>query len=161
MRKRYLLIATIIFLLLGSIIVYLKANPPLSALGVSYYADDETKRVIQLVNSGLVNIKLNTVLVNGNDKSKVELGVTRSNHMVMGGGLDEDPTITFHAINKFPIKPVLSPEEFMEKVNQGELQSIKQYGIRILGLEEPKVVTIKYTYLGFPLSLEVDVVREK
>jgi hypothetical protein len=60
--------------------------------------------------------------------------------MVAGGGLDEDPNITFHSIDKFPIKPQLTSSEITEQVKQGELESIKQYGIRIYGQDKPKEV---------------------
>lgn len=160
LKKKYLLLVIIIVTLLGSLILYLKTHPPLSTNGITYYPEDDTKRVVEIENSGLVNIKLNTVLINGKDEGKVELGVSRSNHMVMGSGLDEDPNITFHAIDEFPIKPQSKSKGIAEKINQVDLQSIKLYGIRIFGQEEPKVVTIKYTYLGIPFSIEVDVVNK-
>lgn len=160
MKKNFFISLFIIVVLLGSLFLYLKMHQPLSYSGITNYAEDDKKRVIEIVNTGFVNVELNTVLVNGRDKGKVELGVGRSNHMIMGSGLDEDPTITFHSIDEFPIKPESNSEDSAERINQDGLQSIKFYGIRIFGHEEPKVITIKYKYLGMPFSLEVDTVKK-
>jgi len=160
LKKNFFISVFIIVVLLGSLLLYLKIHPPLSFSGITNYTEDDKKRVIEIVNTGFVNVELNTVLVNGRDKGKVELGVSRSNHMIMGSGLDEDPTITFHSIDEFPIKPESNSEDRTERINQDELQSIKFYGIRIFGHEEPKEITIKYKYLGMPFSLEVDTVKK-
>ncbi|MDX1805865.1 MAG: hypothetical protein R3267_02410 [Paenisporosarcina sp.] len=160
MKKNFFISIFIIIVLVGSLFLYLKTHPPLSYSGITDYTEDEKKRVIEIENTGFVNVELNAVLVNGRDKGKVELGVSRSNHIIMGSGLDEDPAITFHSIDEFPIKPQSNSEERAEKINKDELQSIKFYGIRIFGHEEPKVITIKYKYLGMPFSLEVDTVKK-
>ena len=135
-------------------------HPPLSYSGITNYTVDDKKVVIEIENTGFVNVELNTVLINGSDKGKVQLGVSRSNHMIMGSGLDEDPTISFHSIDEFPIIPESNSEDSTERMNPDELQSIKFYGIRIFGHEEPKAITIKYKYLGMPFSLEVDTVQK-
>jgi hypothetical protein len=141
--------------------VDLKIHPPLSYSGITNYTVDDKKVVIGIENTGFVNVELNTVLINGSDKGKVQLGVSRSNHMIMGSDLDdEDPTISFHSIDEFPIIPESNSEDSTERMNPDELQSIKFYGIRIFGHEEPKLITIKYKYLGMPFSLEVDTVQK-
>ncbi|WP_133058602.1 hypothetical protein [Halalkalibacter urbisdiaboli] len=157
LKKTLLIIGGIlVFLLLGSFI-YLKTNPPLSANGISFYLDDETKRVVEIVNSGFANIKLKNVLVNGNKAENVELGASRTNHMVAGGGLDEDPYITFHKINKLEIQPELPLDEQKGLYEIDDRQIIKHYGLRVFGNEVPEKINIKYTYLCIPYSLEVDV----
>ena len=160
LKKNFFISMFILVVLLGSLFLYLKMHPPLSYSGITTYAEDEKKRVIEIENTGFVNVELITVLVNGREKGKIELGVSRSNHIIMGSGLDEDPAITFHSIDEFPIKPQSNSEDRTEKINKDELQSIKFYGIRIFGHEEPKVITIKYKYLGMSFSLEVDTVKE-
>ncbi|MFC7063818.1 hypothetical protein [Halobacillus seohaensis] len=156
--KRTLLIigGILLFFLLGSII-YLKANPPLSSNGISFYADDEKKRVVEIVNSGFANINLQNVLINGNKAENVELGASRTNHMVAGGGLEEDPYITFHKINKIEVQPELSPEEQKALYEEDDRKIIKHYGLRAFGNEIPEKITIKYMYSFIPYSLEVDV----
>ncbi|AYC30330.1 hypothetical protein [Paenisporosarcina cavernae] len=143
-------------MLLGSII-YLKANPPLEANGISFYPDDKTKRVIEITNFGLANINLENVLVNGNNSENVELGISRTNHMVVGAGLDKDPYITFHKINELEIHPALPLDELNELNEMDDRRIIKHYGLRTFGNEVPEKITIKYTYLFIPYSLDVDV----
>ncbi|KGX87120.1 hypothetical protein N783_10460 [Pontibacillus marinus BH030004 = DSM 16465] len=137
--------------------IYLKSNPPLSSKGVSFYADYETKRVVEIENNGFANLKLKDVLVNGFKAEKVELGVSRSNHMIAGGGLDEDRYITFHKLSELEIQPVLPLDEQRKLYQKGDKKIIKHYGLRVFGNEVPKTLNIKYTYLGIPYSLEVDV----
>jgi hypothetical protein len=157
LKKALLIIGGIlVFTLLGSLI-YLKVNPPLSANGISFYPDDETKRVVEIENSGFANIKLKNVLVNGNNAENVELGASRTNHMVAGGGLDEDPYITFHKINKLEVQPKLPSQEQKELYEKESRQTIKHYALRAFGVEAPEKINIKYTYLFIPYSLEVDV----
>jgi len=160
LKKNFFISVFILIGLLGSFFLYLKMHPPLSYSGITNYTEDDKKVVIEIENTGSVNVELNTVLVNGRDRGKVELVVSRSNHMIMGSGLDEEPAITFHSIDEFPIKPESKPEDRTERINQDEFQSIKFYGIRIFGHEVPKVITIKYKYLGMPFSLEVDTVNK-
>lgn len=156
--KRKLLITGLIFVfLLWGCFIYLKSNPPLSSKGISFYADDETKRVVEIENNGFANLKLKHVLVNGFKSEKVELGVSRSNHMVAGGGLDEDPYLTFHKLNELEIQPMLPLEEKRRLYQKGDKKIIKHYGLRVFGNEAPKTLHIKYSYLGIPYSLEVDV----
>ncbi len=131
--------------------MYIKMNPPLSAPGITYDIRDETKRVIQIVNDGFANCNLKSVLVNGNAAQQVELGVSRTNHMVLGAGVEEDPNITFHDIQEFQVQPKGLADKHV----------IKHYGLRVFGKENPEYIKIKYTYLGIPYTLEVDVKREK
>jgi hypothetical protein len=92
--KKASLVVVFTYILFAASFVYLKANPPLSSSGVSFYGDEETKRVVEIVNSGFANIKIKDVLVNGNKAQNVELGASRTNHLVAGEGLDEDQYIT-------------------------------------------------------------------
>lgn len=108
--------------------IYLKANPPLSANRISIYPDHETKRVVRIVNSGFADIILINVLVNGNESENVEWGASRTNHMVAGGGLDEDPYITFHKVNKLEIQPELPLDEQNRIYEIDDRQVIKHYG---------------------------------
>lgn len=139
--------------------MYLKANPPLSSNGMTFYSDDETKRVVEIINNGFANIKINKVLVNGKKAKKVELGASRTSHLVIGGGLDRDPYITFHNIIELEVQPALSPEEERRLSEKGDKKIIKHYGLRIVGNEVPETINIKYTYLGIPFSLNIDVTQ--
>ncbi len=156
MKKRLFIIVVASACLLGSVL-YLKINPPLSANGITYYQDDKTKRVVQIVNSGFADITLNNVLVNGIKAKKVELATSRSNHMIAGGGLDENPHITFHKINEVKVKPELPHKDQQELYEKDDRKVIKDYGLRVWGNEVPERLKITYTYLFIPFTLEVDV----
>ncbi|MBT2680648.1 hypothetical protein J7E38_16685 [Bacillus sp. ISL-35] len=140
-------------------LIYLKANPPLSANGISFYEKDDTKRVVELVNSGFADIKLKEVLINGNKPESVELWASTTNHMVAGGGLDDDPFITFYKINEIEIQPKLSQEEQNKLYEMEDREVIKHYGLRVFGNEAPEKINITYNYLLIPYSLEVDVME--
>lgn len=157
MKKIFLTIVILIVGLMAVFVIYIKSNPPLSSPGFSGYVD-KTLKVIEIENSGFVDIKINKVLVNGNEPRKVELGVSRSSLIVGGGaGLDENLYVSFHKINDFKIKPKLTPKEQKERFENGDLKSIKHYGLRVYGKEEPEEITVSYTYLGVPLKLIVNV----
>ncbi|WP_227396118.1 hypothetical protein [Jeotgalibacillus aurantiacus] len=157
MRKVLLIISgTIIALLLVSVI-YLKFNPPLSANGVSFYADDETKRVIEIINDGFTDVSLRQVMADEKKVEQTELGIGRSNHIIAGDGLDEDPYISFHNINEYAIQPALSSEELNDLYTVEDTQVVKHYGLRTFGDHSPQKITIDYTYLFLPSTLEVDV----
>ena len=95
LKKNFFISMFILVVLLGSLFLYLKTHPPLLYSGITNYTEDEKKRVIEIENTGFVNVELITVLVNGREKGKIELGVSRSNHIIMGRGLDED---TMHRV---------------------------------------------------------------
>ena len=84
MKKNFFISVFIIIVLVGSLFLYLKTHPPLSYSGITDYTEDEKKRVIEIENTGFVNVELNAVLVNGRDKGKVELGVSRSITLLWG-----------------------------------------------------------------------------
>lgn len=157
MKKIILLIGIISILFVVSFI-YLKSNPPLTVTGKTYYTYEETKRIVSIENNGFTDIKLKNVLVNGKKAKNVELGVSRTLQMV-GGTIRDGEQITFHNINEFAVKPRLQDEEITRIIEdeKGDRQTIIHYGVRVTGNEPPEKITIKYTYLGIPYSLEVDV----
>ena len=157
LKKTSLIIGFLSVFLVLSIFMYITVNPPLSANGVSSFSDDKMKIVVEIVNSGFSNIKIKSVLVNGNNAQNIELGVSRTNHLVIGGGLEEDRYITFHNINELEVQPELPIEELKRLNEKRDTQIIKHHGLRVIGKEIPEKIMIKYTYLGIPFSLEVDV----
>lgn len=141
-------------LVIVCIFVLLKIYPPLSSWGFTSFADQETKKVVEIVNSGYVPIKIKRVLVNENEAKEVELGVSTSNHMVLGAGIDEEPTITFHNILQVKVQPKPSQEE----LNDLTITDIaRHYGLRVTGNEIPEIITIQYSYFGIPFELDIDV----
>jgi hypothetical protein len=153
LKKVSIIIGVAFVFLLLSIFIYLKLNPPLSTPGYSSYSDDKMKRIVEIVNSGFANIKIKSVLINGNKAQKVDLGASKTEHLVAGAGIEEDPNITFHNINDLEVQPVVE----RDKLSLKGKDLIKHYGLRVYGNEVPKKVMIKYNYLGIPFSLEVSV----
>lgn len=161
LKKLFLVIGVISFLFLVGFI-YLKANPPLAVPGITFYTYEETKRIVSIENNGFTSIKLKNVLVNGKKAKNVELGVSRTLQMV-SGTIRDGEQITFHNINEFDVKPRLRDEEITRIIEEekGDRQTIIHYGLRVTGNEPPEKITIKYTYLGIPYSIEVDVKEER
>ena len=149
--KVVLILISIVFI---CIIVLLKINPPLSSSGYTSFPDHEKKKIVEVVNSGYVHIKMNKVLVNGKEAKQAELGVSTSNQMVLGGGIDEEPTITFHEIHQINVQPKSAPEQLHDL----SITNIaRHYGLRVTGNEIPEKITIQYSYFGIPFELDIDV----
>jgi len=151
-KKRPLLVLALVALLLVAAAAgYVYRNPPLSTPGWSISNIDEGAVVVHLVNNGFFNISLKEVVINGHESpTRVELGTSTSGLMVMGGP-DEHPDITFHGISEVKIQPELTGNK-MDKAIQallaGERGHIFHYGIVINHASTVKTVTIKYSYLG-------------
>lgn len=157
MKKAFLTVVVIISISIVISVVYFLKKPPLSSAGITFYDADETKRVVEIVNSGFVSISIQNVLVNGNEARKVELGASRTNHLVAGGGIDKYSYITFHSINELEVQPELRAEKLHELNEKGDSETIRHYGLRVIGNEVPEIITIIYKYLGILYSLDVDV----
>ena len=149
-------------------LLYVKVNPPLFIRGVSSnavqadnMANDKGEPFVIVANAennGLGDIRLKEVLINANEKpDRVELGVGRSNHLVMvkqaRGDIDEDEKISFHRIHEFPIKPVVQSEDI-------DSDTIKHYGIAVSHNGKINSLVINYSYFGIPLELKLDLNEE-
>ena len=159
-RNLKIFIAILIVFIVSGFIVYIKIHPPLSGGGITWNQYDDTTRVLEIINEGSANIELKSVLVNNTETpEKVELGVSRSMHIVLGGGLDEDPDITFHDISEYKIIPRArySSEEMDKLVEAHDRTVIKSYGIRIDHNKPLENVIIKYRYYWIPFTYEIDV----
>jgi hypothetical protein len=159
-NKVLILIVLIVIFLVGSLL-YFKFNPPLHFEGHSANAEQASGDspntevnpfviVANPVNEGFADIKIKEVLVNSYDKpKKVELGVSRSNWLVLVSEAVGDPSegISFHEIEDYPIKK--SPKN---KYEDGDIDTIRHYGIAIFHDEEITKIIVKYSYLGFPFE---------
>jgi hypothetical protein len=144
----------VILLFLVVAIVFVLNNPPLGSYGHSV-SNTNNSATIELHNTGFANVKIKEVLVNGSLKpEEVELGVSRTGNMIVGGNLEEDPYISFHDITSLPIKQELSAERMNELFSTNDRSTIIHYGIRLWHNDPIDNVTIKYSYLGIPMSLE-------
>jgi hypothetical protein len=105
-------------------------------------------------NNGFGKIRLKEVLINSNEEpNRVELGVGRSNHMVMVthavGNMGEG--ISFHEIGEYPIKPLS-----MVRSEEVDSDTIKHYGIAVSHDEKINNLVVKYSYLGIPFEKKLD-----
>ncbi len=165
-KKSRIFIVVIVMLLVG-ILLYFKINPPLDIRGIGSNAEQAGNVtsdkgnpfviVAQPENNGFVNIRLKEVLINSNEKPiKAELGVGRSNHMVMVtqalGNIEEDEEISFHEISEYPIRPLTKVQN-----EQVDSDTIKHYGIAVFHYEKINNLIIKYSYLGIPFEKEIDI----
>ncbi|MBP3966535.1 hypothetical protein [Paenibacillus lignilyticus] len=159
MRKRSIKVGVcLIILILIGLYILVKSNPPLVSNGLTSNPNDNTYGIVEVQNVGFVDIVLKQVLVNESEEpKKVDLGVSRSNHLVLGGELDSDPNITFHAINELKIKPALSPAELKKLVANNDREVIRNYGIRIQHDNPIRQITVKYNYFMIPFTFRKDV----
>jgi hypothetical protein len=150
-KKGYIIFISLIILTF----VYLKLNSPLVSNGTMGNIHDESIKLIELENFGFSDIVIKNVLVNEIEEPKtVELGVSRSNYLVM---ITNEPEITFHAINKYKIEPTLSPEEMQKLNDNNDNQTIRHYGLKISHDKPIESVTVTYRYLLIPFTLHKDV----
>lgn len=164
-RRILLVIAGLLLIVMASTVFYIVKNPPLHVRAITYNLEEDRYRVVdgyrilEVVNEGLVPISLNEVLVNGNEKpERVELGVSKHLHMVDGS---DHPDITYHDLNAFLIKPEHPLEErkriWSQQQQSGKKEHIFHYGVRVYPIKPIETITIKYWYLGIPLSITTDV----
>lgn len=166
-KKVQILIGVIVILLVGSL-MYFKTNPPLDIRGYSANAKqagsftniEENQFVIVAnpENKAFANIILKEILVNSNKKpNRVELGVSRSNYMVMVSEVlgDTNEGISFHELGEYPIKPISIVES--EEIDS---DAIKNYGIAVFNDEKINSLIIKYSFLGIPFEKELDLKRD-
>jgi hypothetical protein len=154
MKRILFVLGSIIVLLVIGGYTYLKFNPPLISSGITYYEDDIVGVSVEIINNGFADAKLKTVLVDGNINETVELGTSKTGHLILGGNLEEDENISFHKIDEIAIHPKLTIEELNE-----DSDVVKHYGIRVFTESAPKTVLIKYKYLFLTFELNVDVRR--
>lgn len=150
------LVISIIIIVLG-LFMYIKYNPPLWSPGVSSMRGNASN-LVEIVNHGFADIYLEKVFVNNREKPvKVELGVSRTNHLVLGAGLDVDPYVTFHNIRVYEVKPELSAEKRKILEESKDRKVIKHYGLYISHDKPLKKIIIIYRYLGFKFRHEKDI----
>lgn len=158
--SKFFRLALVVIIIIAAFVTYLKMNPPLESSGITFYSDRKHVRVIEIENKGFTDLRIKEVLVNGDQAKHVELGVSTTNHIVAGGGLDEDPNITFHSIEDLPIPPALTPEEKKELAEQGNTTQPRHFGLRITHDKKIETISVQYTYFFIPYKLEVDAYRE-
>ncbi|MDW0118357.1 hypothetical protein QTL97_15605 [Sporosarcina thermotolerans] len=157
MKKLTLVTSIILF---GLLVVFLGfiyiSNPIVMNGSYSTYEDmsGEKDIVIHFYNEGISRVLLKEVLINKRVNSKVELGVSYDTLQIVQSGTDNN-LIVFGELDKEYVDPKITSEEILGIINKKEMTPI-HYGIRIKDYEEPiESITIKYKYLGFPVTKEI------
>ena len=157
MKKR---LPVISILLIGTIVVFLGFvyfSKPIVLDGSSTYEDMIGNKdiVIHLYNEGISKVLLKKVLINNKaGTKKVELGVSYDTSQNVQSGTD-NKLIMFGELEKEYVNPRIPSGEILGIINKKEMTPIN-YGIRIMDYDEPiESITIKYKYLGFPVTKKI------
>ncbi len=147
-----LLSTLIVALIIG--FIFLRNLQVLKISGITQSSDIKMV-ILELKNSGFRDIKLLNVTMNESQiPDRSELGVSYSNRLVIGDGLEEDPNIKFYDnISEIKIKPATNQEE--KKLIIQSKKRPTDYGLRIYSKKQIVNVTIKYKYLGLIYRKEV------
>ncbi|MFC5602778.1 hypothetical protein [Sporosarcina koreensis] len=158
MKKR---ISITSIILLGTFVIFLGfiylSNPIVLNGSSSTYEDinGEKDIIIHFYNEGIGRVLLKEVLINNQvDNTKVELGISYDTSQLVQSGTD-NKLIMFGELDKEYVNSRIPSEEILSIINKKEMTPI-HYGIRIKDYEKPiESITIKYKYLGFPVSKEL------
>ncbi|WP_175986977.1 hypothetical protein [Bacillus sp. Marseille-Q1617] len=147
--------------LLACLVLYLKLNPPLESKGYGWSETQAGLVTVELENQGIYKVKLTEVLINGGDRPReVELGVSRSNALIgLFAVKDEIEGISFNNIHEYEIEPKLSREEVIQLDELDNRSTIRHYGLALDHCKKIDSVMVKYTYLGFPFTKEIQIER--
>lgn len=133
---------------------FIYLSNPLVLGGSSTYDDFNGYKdiVLDLYNEGISNVLIKEVLIN-NQAGNVDLGISYDLQYVQSH--TDNESIKFYELGE----KVVNPKKVGEQViyNKEEITPI-HYGIRIKNFKEPiKSITIKYKYLGLPVSKEIKI----
>ena len=158
MKKRLTVISII---LTGAIVVFLGfvyLSKPIVLDGSSTYENRNGNKdiVIHLYNEGISKVLLKEVLINNQaGTNKAELGVSYDTSQNVQSGTD-NKLIMFGELEKEYVNTRIPSGEIQGIINKKEMTPI-HYGIRIMDYDEPiESITIKYKYLGFPVSKKIN-----
>jgi hypothetical protein len=152
LNSRIKIIIISFLILLICVYTYLKFNPPLQSLGYSWNPKDSSLVVVNIYNKGFAHANLKEVIVNEENQPQIaQLGISLTNGLVdLYSYRTVEEGFSFHEIDAYPITP-------NNKINQDSKDSIKHYGL-VVDYDYPiEKITIKYTYLGLPLTKEIEI----
>lgn len=132
---------------------FLLQQNPLNTTGFSYN-DARTKVVLDLVNNGNFDIKIDEVSVNGKRPSTVQLILIYSGQLASSALIQEDPLAEFMNIDEEEIHPKLSAEQ-VQKALSTKTRPI-HYGLSIHNDEKITEIRVKYKYLGIRFERKIN-----
>ncbi|OCA84402.1 hypothetical protein A8F94_17020 [Bacillus sp. FJAT-27225] len=161
--KKLLTVVSII--LTGTIVLFLGfiyLSNPIVLNGSSTYEDPNGSRdiVFHLYNEGISKVSIKKVLINNQvDNKKVDLGISYDTPQIVQSGTRNE-MIKFFELGDVFVNPRIQSNQVKDALNKKEMTPI-HYGIRIKNFTEPiESITIKYKYLGLPITKEINVMNE-
>ncbi|WP_227939943.1 hypothetical protein [Alkalihalobacillus deserti] len=160
MRKIIMFSIIIIAVILVGIFSFIKFNPPLVS-GIVGATNDYNAVVVEIGNKGFAEVKVDNVLVNGNEEPlnlKMQVSNPLKGFIITDTFDEEAKEYGIHDIENVTIKPNTSPSAQLEKVNNGTATTDdKSYGISVIHNKEIETVNIKYSFLGISFDKTVTV----
>lgn len=147
MRKYLFLIVFSIFVVGAACIIFVKSHPPLVIIDYKSFDEHEEGSVIEIENTGIRELQIQNVVVNGGLSGESKLMVSRG--QTLESAMPSDPNITYHGIKQIK----LFPSKYIDRKAVG--QKPQHYGLKI-EVEDIEKVTIHYKYLSMPFSLTAE-----
>ncbi|MDN4608563.1 hypothetical protein [Sporosarcina highlanderae] len=156
MKRRALVKSTILFGIIAAFLGFIYLSNPIVLNGSNSTVENpggDKDIVIHFHNEGISRVQLKEVLINKRVNNEVELGISYDTSQIVQSGTD-NKLIVFGELDSEYVNPQIPSEEIVGIINRKEMTPI-HYGLRIKDYGEPiESITIKYRYLGFPVSKE-------
>lgn len=144
MKNFLFLLVFSIFVVGAAGVIVVKSHPPLVINGYKSFDDYEKGSVIELENTGIRELQMQNVVVNGGLSDDIKLMVSRAQKLE--SDVPSDPNITYHGIKQIK----LFPSKYIDRKAVGKLP--QHYGLKIKATDIQKI-TIHYKYLKMSFTL--------
>ncbi|NMH67943.1 hypothetical protein HF072_03990 [Bacillus sp. RO3] len=160
MRKIIVFSIINIVVILVGMFSFIKFNPPLVS-GAVGATNDYHAVVLAIGNKGFSEVKVDDVLVNGNEEPshiKMQVSNPLKGYIITDTFDEEAKAYGIQNIENVTIQPDTAPSAQLEKVNNGTATTDdKSYGISVVHNKVIEKVNIKYTYLGISFDKTVTI----
>ena len=146
--KKFIFLLVFSILAVGAVsVIVLKSHPPLVINAYKSFGEHKEISVIEIENTGISELQIQHVVVNGELPDDVKLMVSRAQKFELA--MPSEPTITYHGMKQIKILP--SKYIIREAVGQQP----QHYGLKIeaVGIEK---ITIHYNYFKMPFILTAE-----
>ncbi|PRO64528.1 hypothetical protein [Alkalicoccus urumqiensis] len=163
MGRRFWIVTAVLAALVlagSSIYIYLQIYPPL-AVASTYSSGDRDDVVMEIGNSGIRTIELETVEVNGTAPEEAHLqriDPAEEQLALIGSATDADGE--FLSLQGAVLETDTSPRSVRRRVENGSSSGAESlYGLGLAMDEAIETVWIRYRYFGIPLEQTIEVQR--
>lgn len=161
-KLRVLSLIVLVSVTIGFLCFIYLSNPIVLNGNNSTYEDKNGYHdiVFDIYNQGISKVLIKEVLINEQDSStKVDLGISYDTLQYVQSESD-NKLIIFVALDEAYVNLKIPSDQVVDVINKREMTPI-HYGIRIKNYKDPiKTITIKYKYLGLPVSKVINVNNE-